>query len=729
MAWQRLISLSAPEKSSQQVSPAEVSAAGRWMVLARIAWIVVAVVALLSIATGLVLLYQQLTSIGSTTAYQLWQLSAADAKALQSLGSSLDFYAQFRLTFQIVLTASFFLVAAIILWHGSRSIVAFLASFTLLSFGTTLSWPAVQLLANSQQVLFLPAILLIASGYPLLILFLYFFPDGRSIPRETQIPVLLGSLSLVVWTIATRGDVFGPLNGLLLVTLMLGGVASQVYRYIRLSNLAQRQQTKWVLFGIVIVVAGFVLSNGHFGPITYPSGSFEYFFVRPVLNTVAIAIPVTLGFAILRYRLWDIDFIINRTLVYVSLSAIVIAIYVLLVGVLGALFQASGSLAISLLATGVVAVLFQPMREQLQRGVNHLVYGERDNPYAVITRLGERVQTTLVPESVLAGVVETITQALKLSYAAIALTEQGAPVAQAHYASTKTRQGKQHDNGVGVGVGVGVTLQTPPESLRVLPLLYQGEVVGELQLALRSGETSLSPVDRRLLENLAQHIGVIVHAYKLSTDLKSARARLVTAREEERRRLRRDLHDGLGPTLASQALTLDTARLLLERDHPDPVAAATLLRVLKTQMQESITDIRRLVYALRPPALDDLGLVGALRELTEQYNGPGIQVGLVAPDTLLSLSAAIEVAVYRIVGEALTNVVRHSAARNCEVSLMQEGAGLRVRIVDDGVGLPAKRRAGVGLSSMRERAEELGGTCSFDLNSPGGTDVVVWLPI
>ncbi len=721
MAWQPLIPLSASEKSSQQVSPAEVSASGRWMLLARAAWVVVAVMALLSIATGLVLLYQQLTSIGSTTAYQLWQLSAADANALQRLGSSLDFYAQFRLTFQVVLTASFFLVAAIILWYGSRSIVAFLASFTLLSFGTTLSWPAVQLLAVSQQALFLPAVLLIASGYPSLILFLYFFPDGRCIPRETQIPVLLGSLSLVVWTIATRGDVFGPLNGLLLVVLMLGGVASQVYRYIRLSNLAQRQQTKWVLFGIVIVVAGFVLSNGHFGPIIYPSGSFEYFFVRPVLNTVAIVIPVTLGFAILRYRLWDIDFIINRTLVYVSLSAIVIAIYVLLVGGLGALFQASGSLAISLLATGVVAVLFQPMREQLQRGVNHLVYGERDNPYAVITRLGERVQATLVPESVLAGVVETITQALKLSYAAIALAEQGAPVAQAHYVSTKTQHGNQLDN--------GVAPKTPPESLRVLPLLYQGEVVGELQLALRSGETSLRPVDRRLLENLAQHIGVIVHAYRLSADLQSARARLVTAREEERRRLRRDLHDGLGPTLASQALTLDTARLLLERAYPDPVAAATLLKVLKTQMQESITDIRRLVYALRPPALDDLGLVGALRELTEQYNGAGIQVGLVAPDTLLSLSAAIEVAIYRIVGEALTNVVRHSAAHSCEVSLTQEGAGLRVRIVDDGVGLPAKRRTGVGLSSMRERAEELGGTCSFELNSLGGTDVVVWLPI
>ena len=260
--------------------------------------------------------------------------------------------------------------------------------------------------------------------------------------------------------------------------------------------------------------------------------------------------------------------------------------------------------------------------------------------------------------------------------------------------------------------------------LEIVPLVYQGERVGELRLAPRAGERTLAPVDRRLIDDLARQAGVAVHAVQLTRDLQRARERLVTGREEERRRLRRDLHDGLGPTLASQALTIDTARLMIERD---PLTAASLLLEAKAQSQAAVSEIRRVVYELRPPALDDLGLVGALKELADQFVDTGLKVTIETVGQLPRLSAAVEVAAYRIVQEALTNVARHAQARTCEVKISGD-AGLALNIIDDGLGIPDQRCAGVGLASMRERAEELGGRCWVARNAVGGTTVTAHLP-
>jgi signal transduction histidine kinase len=199
----------------------------------------------------------------------------------------------------------------------------------------------------------------------------------------------------------------------------------------------------------------------------------------------------------------------------------------------------------------------------------------------------------------------------------------------------------------------------------------------------------------------------------------------VTAREEERRRLRRDLHDGLGPQLAAQTLKVGSARSLYGRD---PAAADALLSELETNMEAAISDIRRLVYNLRPPALDELGLDGAIRESAAQYATNGLKISVDTPQTLPSLPAAVEVAAYRIVQEALTNVVRHAAASECVIRLELDGE-LEVEITDDGVGLPEDRGAGVGLSSMRERAVELSGTCVVEPSLPEGTRVLARLPI
>jgi signal transduction histidine kinase len=251
--------------------------------------------------------------------------------------------------------------------------------------------------------------------------------------------------------------------------------------------------------------------------------------------------------------------------------------------------------------------------------------------------------------------------------------------------------------------------------------------MGELVLGQRGPGESFSAADRRLLDDLARQAGAAVHVAEQTAELRRSRERLVTAREEERRRLRRDLHDGLGPTLAALTLKLDTARNLLGSD---PRADA-LLEDLSVRMQAAVGDIRRLVYALRPPALDELGLVGALRQAADAYDVPG-QDGLrvdIPAAALPGLPAAVEVAAYRIALEALTNAVRHARATACSITLVVDGQQLRIEVADDGVGLPDNMRAGVGLTSMRERAEELGGTWSITSRASGGMLVSAHLPL
>ncbi len=336
------------------------------------------------------------------------------------------------------------------------------------------------------------------------------------------------------------------------------------------------------------------------------------------------------------------------------------------------------------------------------------MYGERDEPYKVISALGQRLGATLAPNAVLPIIVETVGQALKLPYAAIMLKQENV------FATTAT-WGK---------------LETADEELTHLPLVYQGEHIGELVLAHRTPGEAFTVADLQLLRNLAQQAGIAAHAVQLTVDIQKSRERLVTAREEERRRLRRDLHDGLGPTLAALNLQAGIIRGLIKSD---PDAADALVVEWRREIRLAIGDIRRLSYELRPPALDELGLVGAIRERAAQSSGKeadALQIIVEAPDTLSVLPAATEVAAYRIVQEALTNVIHHAQANTCHIQIQvcgeTDGRGGRMlclEITDDGRGLPERHRIGVGLISMRERAEELGGTCVVEAAVPAGTRV------
>jgi signal transduction histidine kinase len=532
----------------------------------------------------------------------------------------------------------------------------------------------------------------------------------------------------------TTYDLFPRASLLGMMLLLVSSLAALLSLVLRLHRARgdERQQFKWFLYAAVLAAGGFSTILVHEMVVTYTTNLLfdrTYMMSWPVYRDIlfvavfaTLVLPVFTYIAILRYHLYDIDLIINRTLVYGALSACVVSIYVLAVGGLSALFQSQGNLGISLVATGIVAILFQPLRSRLQRGVNRMMYGERDDPYAAISRLGRRLEATLAPEAVLPTVVETIAQALKLPYAAILLKEDGGYRSAASYGS----------------------LVGEPETLL---LVYQREEIGRLVLSPRAPGERFSGADRRLLADLARQAEVAVHAVRLTADLQRSRERLVATREEERRRLRRDLHDGLGPTLASLALRLDAARKMVR---PKPEDAEQLLFHLKDQTQDTVADVRRLVYGLRPPALDDLGLVGAIRQQAESHDffvgsfhgatgkeASGGEAGSVAlsieiPERLPPLAAAVEVACYRVVQEALTNVARHAHAKSCHLRLSVQGDAegvLELEVSDDGVGMPKGRRAGVGMSSMRERAEELGGTCEVEPGREGGTRVLARLPL
>lgn len=351
-------------------------------------------------------------------------------------------------------------------------------------------------------------------------------------------------------------------------------------------------------------------------------------------------------------------------------------------------------------------MLFAPLRERLQRAANRLMYGERDEPYAVVSRLGERLEATLAPDAVLPAIATTVREALKLPYAAVALPR---------------------DDSFEVAAASG---RPPADSLR-LPLSYQGETVGELLLGARAPDEEFSGADRRLLGDLAHHAGVAVHGVRVMADLRRSRERLVLAREEERRRLRRDLHDELAPTLAALGLAAATVGELIPAD---PKKAALLNAELQAEFRSTVGEVRRLVYDLRPPTLDELGLAEAVRQRAVRYNASeengGLRIKVEASGLPPELPAAVEVAAYRIVQEALMNVVRHAGAGACAVRLAcPEGRMLDIEVTDDGVGLPESPEFGVGLRSMQERATELGGSCRIENATPAGTRIFARLPL
>lgn len=626
---------------------------------------------------------------------------------------------------ELLIATTFLGAAGLIAWRARSGALGLALASTLAALGATESGMSDALINPAigpiWQLAHWPVLGLRWAALSGSLLLLYTFPSGRFTPRWTLALAALWAALVSAWLVLPDlpfNAIYGPtwrrtpLASFLVSFGWLGsGLLAQALRYRHAATPAERRQILWWALGCGAAFLGGVWQNGlvvigELWPYTLPALVYEI--LRPVGHAALLALlPVCLAIGMLRHQLLDVTVIISRTLVYGSLSAGVISLYLLLVAALGLLGGAHGALE-NLIIVCTIALLVQPLRDKLQQVVNRLLYGQRDDPYAVIARLNRRLKETFSVDAALPMIVETVAQTLKLPYVAIVL----------------------HDpqGGAGRSIAFGVRPDQPSaqDAVVALPLSYQGIAIGELQLAPRGGEPHLAAVDLRLLENLAIQVGIVAHDLRVSTDLQQSRARLVSAREEERRRIRRDLHDGLGPTLASLSFRIAAARNLVRRD---PAAAEALLEQASEQFAQTIDEVRQLVYALRPPALDELGLVAALRQAIDaQLCGP-VQITLEAPAPLPTLPAAVEVAAYRVALEALTNVLRHAKARRCWLTIQIAAEDLVLTVRDDGVGMALTSQAGIGVTTMRERTAELGGSCTILPAVGGGTVVQAWLPL
>ena len=468
----------------------------------------------------------------------------------------------------------------------------------------------------------------------------------------------------------------------------VGGALSAMVRW-RRAHGPERAQLAWFAFAVATLAVAFF--------VPWPAR------FNTVIVLVAVPLlPLSVAAAILRGHLYGIEVVVRRSLIYATMTVVLLVGYAVTVAALGTLLRGRAGGVPALVATALVAIAFAPVRHRAQRGVDRLLYGERRDPYAVLSGVGRRLEQPVDdPESVLADMAAAVAESLRLPFVRIEMAGDGpAPVAE---------------------VGTEVP------DVHEVPLTFRGEVVGRLLAAPRSPHDPFRPADLRVLDDLGRQIGVAVHATRLAHDLQRSREGLVAMREEERRRIRRDLHDGLGPALAGVALGLDAVQRLAR---PGAEDAAELADQLKIEVQQSLADVRRLVEDLRPPDLDQLGLVGALRhqagKVTER--DPGLEVE-VAGDGLPQLPAAVEVAAYRIATEALSNAVRHSGATRSGVAMAVVDGRLRLTVTDDGCGVGEQPGSGVGLTAMAERAAELGGTCVVLPGAEGGTSVVAELPL
>ncbi|WP_433788703.1 sensor histidine kinase [Actinoplanes sp. CA-252034] len=547
----------------------------------------------------------------------------------------------------------------------------------------------------------------------LIFLVLLFFPDGR-LPSRRWRPLavviasagVVGSVTLAlaaldhprdllteVIVMTPRAHLLVRIGGAAIALAALGLLAvlgSLVVRWRRAGGEARSQLSCLVVAGALLVV-GLALNVPD-----VPGSS----------AVIALSLPLAMTVAVLQHRLYGLDQVVHRGIVWLLMTVLVVGGFVVIVAGLGGEVTGGDTSIASLVATGLIAVTFEPLRRRVQRHVDRLVYGDRDDPYEVIARLGGLLGWTGEPNALLPLLTGSIAGSLRVPYVAVEIDGRAGPRLLAEHGSAGT-------------------------PIEAFDMVAHGDRVGRLLVATRSRGARFTRRERRLLHDAALHAGVAVEATRRIRDLQDSREHLVLAREEERRRLRRDLHDGLGPAIAGMSMQVRAAQKLLT--DPDRAAerlldrAGGILGTLATDLRTCTVELRQLVDQLRPAALDR-GLADALRAECRRFNTTDLTVRLQIEQPLDGLPAAVEVAAYRIVAESLTNVARHARAGACEVTV-HRGRSLRIDIVDDGVGPSGSSRSGVGLDSMRERVAELGGDYEIGPVEPRGTAVRVGLAL
>jgi signal transduction histidine kinase len=569
-----------------------------------------------------------------------------------------------------------------------------------------------------------------------LLLFVVFllllFPTGQPpTPRWRWVGWLggvgLGTIlvALGVGSWAGRGSTFGPepseplpllaavpagIGAVMCVIAAVSALAATTVRFHRSSG-TERQQLRWFVASAVAAAGGLLLL------LLVPWGWMAVTFTFPL-------VPGAIGVAVLRHRLYELPRLMAHAIALAVLVALVMVVHGIIVAVFG-----PSALALFIVAlTVVIAVGSRRIHRLLLAVARRLLPGHVD-PYGAIVRLGWQLEAAGDPDEVLGETVLWLAAVLHVDGVLVELPD-GTIVAS-----------------------VGVV--DPSDELR-MPLIHGGMPAGIFRAARRPDDDPFTRRDHRLLEGLAPHLAVAVSSLSLRREVERSHAELITAREEERRRIRRDLHDQLGPTLAAIALGLEALWETLPQQDPH---RDDLVGPLREAASSAVGDVRRIVDNLRPPALDELGLPAAIRQAAEQLvERSGTTVSYTLPKAVPHLPAAVEVAVFRIAMEALANVARHAAATHCTVRV-DAGTTVELEVRDDGCGiadagealLPPRRpaaiwesgsgtlpavhspphasRHGAGLRTMHERATELGGTLDVTTGTPGGTRIVACIPV
>lgn len=483
-----------------------------------------------------------------------------------------------------------------------------------------------------------------------------------------------------------KSDALQPAGRVLTVIGVIVAMVTAVVRH-RRSTGAERDRMRWLVWAVLVMALTLIVVS------VADVGS--------ILDTVIVALAVlpvaAMTIGIVSPTVVPVEGLLVRTLVLGAVALCLLGLDLVVVTVLSHLL---GNLDQRQLVTAVLlttALGYGPLRYRLLRIVQAWILGSRENRYDVMAGLAANLESIEDGPAQLSAVASAVADAFGVKYVAVEVDR-------------------------GVGESLIATFGTAPAEVRMLPITYRGADVGRLILPARGLRSRLSMRDEKLLGDLVRQAATATRTSQLAEELQASRERLVNTREEERRRIRRDLHDGLGPAMAGVVYQLETARLVV---HQDAEKAAGQLDTVRTNVQEIVADVRRLVHELRPPALDDRGLVGAIRQLVENDPLP-VEV---RSESLGTLSAAVEVAAYRIVAESLTNVTRHAQARSVTVDVRRTDSALLIEITDDGVGIAEDVQAGVGLLSLRERAAELGGRTDVTCPPSGGTVVRAELPL
>jgi signal transduction histidine kinase len=494
---------------------------------------------------------------------------------------------------------------------------------------------------------------------------------------------------------------------------MIGSVVALVTRFRRSSG-EERLQLKWLAFAGVVVTAVFLGTSVGWA-VAAQNDTLNRVVLPAVILLALFLIPVTASVGILKYRLYDIDVVISKTLIYGLLAAFVTIVYVAVVVGIGALVGSRGNLLLSIVATAVIALAFQPVRQWARHLANRLVYGKRATPYEVLSELAHGVGGNYSADDILPRMASIVGQGTGAARAEVWL-RVGREVRPAASWPEDASAGKEPMR------LVGGDLPPIPGAARAIPVEHQGELLGALAISMPRGE-SFTPTNEKLVQDVASQAGLVLRNVRLIEELRASRQRLVTAQDEERRRLERNIHDGAQQQLVALSVKM---RLLKTLTRKDPVKAEELVDQLQDDARDALDDLRDLARGIYPPLLADRGLAAALEAQARKAPIP-VEVD---PNGVGRYRQEAEATAYFCVLEALQNVAKYAGASRAAVGLREEDGFLVFSVSDDGRGFDvASTTRGSGLQNMVDRVEAVGGRIKVDSTPGRGTTVTGRVPV